>query len=94
VAAIDDISAILAVIGQATITDEEAEALTIPEAPTPAEKYQICGELLTARGGEGNGLLRLQAYALAIDDLTLDISGLLATNNAAACNILIGASLE
>ena len=93
-AAIDDIDALLVTIGQETTTEEEQEALTIPASPTTAEKYQICGEVLTARGGEGNGLLRLQAYALAIDNLTLDISGLVATNNAAACNILIGASLE
>ena len=84
----------LQIIQEATVTDEEYNALTVPSSPTVSDYYTLCVQIITGRGDEGNSLVRLQALAMAKDNLTLDISGAETENNSEHCNVLMGAVLE
>lgn len=90
----NDLNYILTAIDQASLTDGEYAALTIPESPSRLQMYQAVITVLGTRDGVGNALTRLKDYAYATDQLDINIS----TGELAAVkpqsNVFIGAVLE
>ena len=89
-----EIDIVLASIQEATLSNEEFLAIGEPATVTTALKYSDCVTVIVARAGEGNSLERLQAYALAVDNYSLDITSGKQASDVATNNILIGAVCE
>jgi hypothetical protein len=78
----------LVLISEAQLNDEEYAALTVPASPTTEDYYAACTSVIAMRGDIGNANERLQALALALDNI---VYGATATVES---NIFIGAELE
>lgn len=77
----------LELINEATVTDEEYAALTIPGSPTTTDYYDLCSEILTSRGSVGATFDRLNSLAFALDSLSYN------STERSETNIFLGADL-
>lgn len=78
----------LSLIQESSVTDEEYAALTVPGSPITLNYYEACESVLDARGDIGNAKDRLNALALATDNLIFN------SVPASSTNIFLGADLE
>lgn len=78
----------LSLIQESSVTDEEYSELVIPTSPTTLNYYEACESIINIRGDISNAKERLNALALAYDNINFN------SNPVSATNILIGVDLE
>lgn len=85
---------ILAMIEQATLSDDEWGSITLTGSPSRLDLYLALIPIITDRSVFDNGLDRLKAYALARDGLVIDTAAATEAAYVASSNIALGAVLE
>lgn len=89
----EDLNVILINIGQATLSDVEFSDITLPETPERLDLYIALIDVLKSRSVIDDSLERLKAYALAVDDISLDIESEKEAVLQESSNVFLGSEL-